>query len=155
MTGGGTGGHLAIIKAVKEQINSDKLIYIGSSMGQDRAWFGDDNQFSEKYFMNTRGVVNQGLLGKVKSLWLLSKATTQAYKILKKCDAKVVFCVGGFSAAPTSIAALIARIPLVVHEQNAALGSLNKILRKYASAFISSYEENSPIKSRVFQYSQT
>jgi UDP-N-acetylglucosamine--N-acetylmuramyl-(pentapeptide) pyrophosphoryl-undecaprenol N-acetylglucosamine transferase len=147
MTGGGTGGHVAIIKAVKEQIHSTKLIYIGSNIGQDKAWFGDDRQFMQKHFMQTRGVVNQGLLGKIKSLWLLAKATTVAYKILKAVDAKVVFCVGGFSAAPTSIAAIIARVPLVIHEQNAALGSLNKILRKYASAFISSYDEKSPIKS--------
>jgi len=147
MTGGGTGGHLAIIKAVKEKIQNNKLIYIGSTAGQDRSWFGADEQFGEKYFMETRGVVNQGLIGKVKSLWLLAKATTNAYKILKNVDAKVVFCVGGFSAAPTSIAAIIARIPLVIHEQNAAIGSLNKMLRKYSAAFISSYDENSPIKS--------
>lgn len=147
MTGGGTGGHLVIIKAVKEQIKSDTLVYIGSSIGQDKSWFGNDEQFMQKHFMQTRGVVNQGLFGKIKSLWLLAKATTGAYKILKEVNAKVVFCVGGFSAAPTSIAAIIARVPLVIHEQNAAVGSLNKILRKYSSAFISSYDENSPIKS--------
>jgi UDP-N-acetylglucosamine--N-acetylmuramyl-(pentapeptide) pyrophosphoryl-undecaprenol N-acetylglucosamine transferase len=36
---------------------------------------------------------------------------------------------------------------LVIHEQNAALGSLNKLLRPYAMAFISSYLEESPIKA--------
>jgi UDP-N-acetylglucosamine--N-acetylmuramyl-(pentapeptide) pyrophosphoryl-undecaprenol N-acetylglucosamine transferase len=39
MTGGGTGGHLAIIKAVKEELRDSKLIYIGSTKGQDRYWF--------------------------------------------------------------------------------------------------------------------
>jgi len=42
LTGGGTGGHLAIVDAVKEHLN-DNLIYIGSTKGQDRAWFEDDN----------------------------------------------------------------------------------------------------------------
>jgi UDP-N-acetylglucosamine--N-acetylmuramyl-(pentapeptide) pyrophosphoryl-undecaprenol N-acetylglucosamine transferase len=59
----------------------------------------------------------------------------------------VVFSVGGFSAAATAFAAKSVGIPLVIHEQNAALGSLNKLLRPYAAAFISSYLEESPLKA--------
>ena len=147
MTGGGTGGHLAIIKAVKEHLHDEELIYIGSTKGQDKQWFEEDEDFSHKYFFETRGVVNQGALGKVKSLLMMAKATMKAIKLLRKHKAKVVFSVGGFSAAATAFAAKILRIPLVIHEQNAALGSLNKLLKPYASAFISSYLEESPIKA--------
>jgi len=158
MTGGGTGGHLAIIKAVKEALVREQgaesreqlhhgLVYIGSTQGQDRQWFGEDGDFAAKYFMETRGVVNQSKLGKVKSLWMLFKAFLQARKLLKKHDAKVVFSVGGFSSAATAFAAKSMGIPLVIHEQNAALGSLNKLLKKYATAFLSSYLEESPIKA--------
>ena len=159
MTGGGTGGHLAIIKAVKEELIGSNLIYIGSQKGQDRAWFGEDKQFSKTIFLDTQGVVNQGLLGKIKSLFMLTKATLQARKVLKESNAKVVLCVGGFSAAPTSIASKLLRIPLVIHEQNASIGSLNKLLRPYANAFISSYEESSaihayPVKKEFFEKSR-
>ena len=147
MTGGGTGGHLTIIKAVKEQLLDETLIYIGSTKGQDQAWFKDDEQFESTHFLPTQGVVNQGVLGKFKSIFMLFKATIKARKILKEVNAKVIFCVGGFSAAPTSFAAKTLGIPLIIHEQNGAIGSLNKLLRPYAKAFISSYEENSPIKA--------
>ncbi|GIU01461.1 UDP-N-acetylglucosamine--N-acetylmuramyl-(pentapeptide) pyrophosphoryl-undecaprenol N-acetylglucosamine transferase [Sulfurovum sp. TSL6] len=147
MTGGGTGGHLAIIKAVKEHLNGEELIYIGSTKGQDRQWFEHDDDFTHKYFFETRGVVNQGALGKVKSLFMMFKATMKAIKLLRKHKAKVVFSVGGFSSAATAFAAKILRIPLVIHEQNAALGSLNKLLKPHASVFISSYLEESPIKA--------
>jgi len=147
MTGGGTGGHLTIIKAVKEELLDDELIYIGSTKGQDQKWFGEDKQFKEVYFLPTQGVVNQGFLGKIKSITMLIKATIKARKILKKSNAKVVFCVGGFSAAPTSFASVMLGIPLVIHEQNGAIGSLNRLLRPRAKAFISSYEESSPIKA--------
>ncbi|CAA6807672.1 MAG: UDP-N-acetylglucosamine--N-acetylmuramyl-(pentapeptide) pyrophosphoryl-undecaprenol N-acetylglucosamine transferase (EC [uncultured Sulfurovum sp.] len=147
MTGGGTGGHLTIIKAVKEHLINKQLIYIGSTKGQDQAWFKEDEQFEKRYFLETQGVVNQGFLGKIKSLLMLIKATIKARKILKSLQAKVVFCVGGFSAAPTSFAALSLGIPLVIHEQNAAIGSLNKLLRSRAKTFISSYEEQSPISA--------
>ena len=147
MTGGGTGGHLTIIKAVKEHLGEEELIYIGSTKGQDQAWFANDEQFKTTHFLETQGVVNQGLLGKFKSIGMLIKATLQARKILKNAQAKVVFCVGGFSAAPTSFAAITLGIPLVIHEQNAAIGSLNKLLRSRAKAFISSYEAQSPISA--------
>ncbi len=147
MTGGGTGGHLTIIKAVKEQLLDEKLIYIGSTKGQDQAWFKDDTQFESTHFLATQGVVNQGILGKVKSIFMLIKSTFKARKILKEKKVKVIFCVGGFSAAPTSFAAKMLNIPLVIHEQNASIGSLNRLLRSYATAFISSYEDESPIKA--------
>jgi len=147
MTGGGTGGHLAIIKAVKEQFKDEELVYIGSIKGQDKQWFEHDDDFKEKYFFDTRGVVNQKGIGKLKSLWMMVQATRQARKLLKKHQAKVVFSVGGFSSAATAFAAKSMGIPLVIHEQNAALGSLNKLLKPYAKAFISSYLEESPIKA--------
>jgi UDP-N-acetylglucosamine--N-acetylmuramyl-(pentapeptide) pyrophosphoryl-undecaprenol N-acetylglucosamine transferase len=147
MTGGGTGGHLAIIKAVKEELEGENLVYIGSTKGQDRAWFGEDRDFNSVYFLDTQGVVNQGVLGKFKSIYMLIKATIKARRVLKEVNAKVVFCVGGFSAAPTSFASKMLKIPLIIHEQNASIGSLNRVLRNYAKAFISSYEEDSPIHS--------
>ncbi|RRS30612.1 MAG: UDP-diphospho-muramoylpentapeptide beta-N-acetylglucosaminyltransferase [Epsilonproteobacteria bacterium (ex Lamellibrachia satsuma)] len=147
MTGGGTGGHLAIIKAVKEYLKEEELIYIGSTQGQDRQWFEDDSDFKQTYFLETKGVVNQGALGKVKSLFKIFTSALEVRKMLKKHHATVVFSVGGFSAAPAAIAAKISGIPLVIHEQNAALGSLNKLLKPYAATFISSYLEESPVKA--------
>lgn len=147
MTGGGTGGHLAIIRAVKEQLDGNDLIYVGSTKGQDRAWFEEDEDFSQAYFFETRGVVNQGVLGKVKSLLMMAKAMFKSIKIIRKHHASVVFSVGGFSAAPMAFAAKVTRTPLVIHEQNAAIGSLNRLLKPYAAHFISSYLEESPIKA--------
>ena len=146
LTGGGTGGHLAIIAAVKEYIESD-IIYIGSVRGQDTAWFKDDTSFKERYFLESTSVVDKGKLGKIFALFGLAKQVLQARKILKRCKAKVVMSVGGYSAAPASFAAITLGIPLVIHEQNAAIGMLNKILKPFAKYFISSYESDSPIKA--------
>ncbi len=146
LTGGGTGGHLAIVDAVKEHIDSEK-IYIGSVKGQDRAWFEDDNSFAKKYFLDSGSVVDKGKIGKIFALWGVAKQVVIARKILKDNSVKVVFSVGGYSAAPASFAAITMRIPLVIHEQNAAIGTLNKILKPFAKYFISSYDADSPIKA--------
>jgi len=147
MTGGGTGGHLAIIKAIKEKLQGEELVYVGSTKGQDKKWFEHDDDFCEKYFFETRGVVNQGVLGKIKSIFMVFFAMIKSIKLIRKHKAKVVFSVGGFSAAPMAFAAKLTRTPLVIHEQNAALGSLNKLLQPYANYFISSYLEKSPVKA--------
>jgi len=154
-TGGGTGGHLTIVKAVKEHIKSD-LVYIGSTRGQDTEWFKDDSSFKDKYFLDSGSVMDKGKIGKIYALYNIAKQVLEARKILKKVNAKVVFSVGGYSAAPASLAAITLRIPLVIHEQNAYIGNLNRILRPFAKAFISSYEQNSieasyPIKEIFFK----
>jgi UDP-N-acetylglucosamine--N-acetylmuramyl-(pentapeptide) pyrophosphoryl-undecaprenol N-acetylglucosamine transferase len=146
MTGGGTGGHLAIIDAVKEHIDSD-LVYIGSVKGQDRAWFEDDAKFNKKYFLESTSYADRGKLGKLLAIFTLAKQVGNARKILKEHNAKVVFSVGGYSAAPASFAAVTMGIPLVIHEQNAHIGLLNRALKPFAKHFISSYDSSSPIKA--------
>jgi len=147
MTGGGTGGHLAIIKAVKEKLPYHRLVYVGSSLGQDKKWFENDGDFFKRYFLQTRGVVNQNIFGKIGSLYLLAKAFLKCRQIIKELQPKVIFSVGGFSAAPMAYAARWMSIPLVIHEQNAHIGRLNQSLKPYANHFISSYLQESPISA--------
>jgi UDP-N-acetylglucosamine--N-acetylmuramyl-(pentapeptide) pyrophosphoryl-undecaprenol N-acetylglucosamine transferase len=148
ITGGGTGGHLTIAKAIKEELNKRGInsIFIGSSNGQDKKWFENDEGFKERYFFNTGGVVNKGKIGKVLSLLNILKYSLKCNSIFKKHKVDAVFSVGGYSAAPASIASILFKKDLYIHEQNAVIGSLNKLLKPRAKAFFSSYEESSPIK---------
>ena len=148
ITGGGTGGHLTIAKAIKEELNNIgyKPIFIGSSNGQDKLWFENDNGFDKKYFFNTGGVVNKGLLGKITSLIKIAGYTYSCKKIFAEEKIDAVFSVGGYSAAPASFASIVFKRPLYIHEQNAKMGRLNEILSKYAKVIFSSYSKNSPVK---------
>lgn len=155
ITGGGTGGHLAIAVALAKEARSRGIetIFIGSSSGQDRDYFGDgghyEDLFSEAYFLPTSGVVNKKGLARVASLFAILKATLRSIKILRSCD--VLYSVGGFSAAPASFASLLVRKPLYIHEQNAVIGRLNALLKPYAKSFVSAYEDSSPIKGYPVQ----
>lgn len=141
ITGGGTGGHLKIAKSIKEEFNKRgiKPIFIGSSYGQDKAWFENDNGFSKKYFFDTRGVVNQGFMGKIKSLSKIYKAMREVKKIFNENEITKVFSVGGYSSAPASFASILTKRELFIHEQNAIIGKSNKLLKPFAKEFISSY----------------
>ena len=148
LTGGGTGGHLAIVDAIVDNLNID-TIYIGSTKGQDRAWFENDSRFKNRYFLESTSVVDKGKIGKIFAIFNLLKQILAAKKILKENGVKVVLSVGGYSAAPASFAAILLRIPLVIQEQNAYTGALNRLLKPFAKYFISSYDKNSPIKDYI------
>ncbi len=146
ITGGGTGGHLAIAKSLRDAaLNAGhRAVFVGSMSGQDRAWFEEDTLFERVHFLQTSGVVNKKGLARISSLLSSIRATLSALLLVTKADC--VVSVGGFSAAPASFAAVLLRKPFYIHEQNAALGRLNRLLRPFSKAFFSSYELNSVLK---------
>ena len=153
--GGGTGGHLAIAKALNEELvaRGERTIFIGSSSGQDKMWFEKDASFSEKIFLPSGGVVNKKGLGKISALLNIFKLAFKCRKIFKEQGVKAVVSVGGYSAAPAAFAAIISRKPLFIHEQNAVIGSLNKLLKPFAKGFFSSYFKpifSYPVAQRFF-----
>jgi len=148
ITGGGTGGHLSIAKAFKNELNKKGItpIYIGSTRGQDRSWFEKEDGFREVYFLNSQGVVNKKGLQKLSSLGGIVKSAFTCKDIFKRHGIKKLICVGGYSAAPASLASIFSGVDLYIHEQNATLGRLNKLLKPFAKEFFSSYDNNSKIK---------
>ncbi len=144
ITGGGTGGHLTIAKAIKEALNKRgiKPVFIGSTYGQDKAWFEEDEGWSEKYFFETSGVVNKKGFAKLGALVDIFKATVSSRKIFKTHAIDAVFSVGGYSAAPASFAAIMAKKKFYMHEQNAVMGKLNKLLAPKATMLFSSYHDS-------------
>ena len=148
LSGGGTGGHLSIIKALKNALNAKGIqpVYIGSNSGQDRAWFEKEDGFSQKYFLNSQGVVNKKGFKKIASLAQIFKSASTCRDIFKEHNIKSLISVGGYSAAPASFATIASRVDLYIHEQNAAMGRLNKIIKPFAKEFFSSYDDNSKVK---------
>lgn len=148
ITGGGTGGHLCIADALSKAAVKcgHEAIFIGSTNGQDRMWFGENSSFKESFFLETTGVVNQKGLKKIKALYKIYQAFKKSIVLLQTNQIDAVISVGGFSAAPASFAAIFTKKPLFIHEQNAVMGKLNSILRARAKLFISAYEKDAPIQ---------
>ena len=155
ITGGGTGGHLKIAKVIKDELNKRgiKPVYIGSTSGADKEWFKNDKGFSHKYFLSSSGVVNKKGFNKITSLINILKLSNEAKNILKKHNIKAVFSVGGYSAAPASFASILSFKPLFIHEQNAHIGSLNKILKPFSKKFFNTffYNDPYPVEEKFFK----
>lgn len=161
VTGGGTGGHLSVAKSFIEEFYNRgyQVIFIGSTKGADKQWFQDHPKLYKTYFMDTRGVVNQNLLGKFNSLFMIFKAVIKSMKIFKQNSVSKVISVGGFSAAPASFASIISKKDFYIHEQNSVMGRLNQLTAKRAKELFSSYSKTSkvkdyPINEKFFQHSR-
>jgi len=145
--------------AEKAREQGHKVMFIGSTSGQDRQWFGSSTLFDEVHFLDTTGVVNKSGFGKLVALWKVFKALLQSRTLIRTFHADAVVSVGGFSAAPAAMAAVVTGVPLYIHEQNAVTGKLNRLLRPYAKRFFSSYEEGEnhcdyPVNARYFENSR-
>jgi UDP-N-acetylglucosamine--N-acetylmuramyl-(pentapeptide) pyrophosphoryl-undecaprenol N-acetylglucosamine transferase len=161
VTGGGTGGHLSVAKSFIDEFykRGYRVIFIGSTKGQDKQWFEEYPNLYKTYFLDTKGVVNQSFFGKFISLWMIFKAVLQSRKIIRKNNVSKVISVGGFSAAAASFAAILTKTDFYIHEQNSIVGRLNKITSKYAKELFSSYLETSkvkdyPISEKFFDFSR-
>ncbi|OCR89822.1 UDP-N-acetylglucosamine--N-acetylmuramyl-(pentapeptide) pyrophosphoryl-undecaprenol N-acetylglucosamine transferase [Campylobacter fetus] len=155
ITGGGTGGHLAIAKALAIELKNrgENVIFIGSNSGQDRMWFEHSDIFKFKYFFPSRGVVNKKGIHKFFALFNIIKLAFSCRRIFKEHNISSVISVGGYSSAPASFGAVMFRKKLFIHEQNAVKGKLNSILKPFCSKFFSSYGEHSydyPIDRKFF-----
>ncbi|MBX7490274.1 UDP-N-acetylglucosamine--N-acetylmuramyl-(pentapeptide) pyrophosphoryl-undecaprenol N-acetylglucosamine transferase [Helicobacter turcicus] len=148
ITGGGTGGHLSVARTFLYAFiaRGYVCVFIGSSSGADKMYFENETHLNKKWFLETSGVVNKRGIGFLKALWKQGCALKEACRILKEFKPDFVLSVGGYSAAPAAFGACLLRIPLIIHEQNAEIGRLNKILKPFAKVFFSSYLESSPIK---------
>lgn len=149
ITGGGTGGHLSVADALSHSAieRGHEVIYVGSTTGQDRKWFAAHSAFSHTHFFDTSGVVNKKGVAKLQSLWQIFKASLHVMGLIRRYKIDAIFSVGGFSAAPASMGAIVMRKPLFIQEQNAKVGRLNALLRPYAKAFFSAYEKESLVQS--------
>ena len=161
VTGGGTGGHLSVARSFIDEFYARgyNVIFIGSIKGQDKQWFENYPKLYKSYFLDTNGVVNQKLIGKFISMFMIFKAVLKSRKIIKTNNVSKVISVGGFSAAAASFAAILTKTDFYIHEQNSIVGRLNRLTSKYAKEVFSSYLESSkvkdyPISENFFEYAR-
>lgn len=87
-------------------------------------------------------------LKKLKALILIILGTLQTIKLLKKYKPSVVVGFGGYPSLPTLCAAKLLKIPMVIHEQNAVIGRVNRLVAPWSKHIATSFENVSKIKDK-------
>lgn len=130
ITGGGTGGHvypaLALAdELVRRGIERDRIGFVGARRGLEATAVPDAGYTI--HLLPGRGLQRRLTRANLGALWGSVVAFLRALRIVGRQRPAVVVGVGGYASLPCVVAARLRRIPVVVHEQNAAPGLANRI----------------------------
>ena len=141
---GGTGGHIMPGLAVAHELQAK---------GWQVKWLGNPNKMEGKLVpkagidlvpLHFAGVRGKGVTTLVKLPFTLAKACLQARAAIRQAQPDMVLGMGGYVAFPGALMACMAGIPVVIHEQNAVVGSANKSIARFAKRVLSGFPKVLP-----------
>lgn len=137
LAAGGTGGHVFPAEALARTLIARGHAVRLATDPRGRA-FGD--RLPEVPVDAVRSAtMAPGLLGKLKTATLLGLGYLDARGVLRRHRPAAVVGFGGYPSAPTVLAAARAGIPVLLHEQNALLGRVNRWLAGRAAAIAAGF----------------
>lgn len=141
--GGGTGGHLfpgiSLAQEFKRRFPDLDIVFAGTRKGLEVRVIPPLGY--RLVFVKIGGLVGKGLLQRLKVIVSLPQALVQALVLLVRYQPDLVVGLGGYASAPLLVAARMAAIPLVIQEQNAFPGLVNRCLAPFAAAIFIAFEK--------------
>lgn len=136
---GGTGGHVFPALAVaRELVNRGFQIH----------WLGAEDGIEQRLVpaagyplksLSVRGLRGGGATRLVKAPLMLAGAIWRAWRFVRDTRPVLALGFGGFASGPGGIAARLAGVPLVLHEQNAVPGFTNRVLSRFAGRVLAAF----------------
>lgn len=152
IAGGGTGGHvmpaLALADAAREQWSQLHVSFIGAERGLEAKLLPERGE--DVLLLKMHAVQGVGLMHKLRVLlWEMPHAVYSICQHWKKQRPTLLVGVGGYASATGVIAALISRIPVILYEQNAVPGLVNRTLARFSTCMMLGFAEaQSHLKSK-------
>lgn len=146
---GGTGGHifpgLAVAAALRAR--DVPVVWLGAEGGME-------TRLVPQHDLPIETIAISGLRGKGAGALLRAPlrvlaAVRGAARVLAQHRPRAVVSFGGFAAGPGGIAAAMAGVPLLVHEQNRAPGLTNRVLSRLAKAVMTGFPDSFPGRETV------
>lgn len=135
---GGTGGHVFPAEALAEVL---------LARGYGVAFLVDARAASVReriphvttHILPAASPSNRGAMKKLNAAWQLSRGTLHAIHLIGREKPKAIVSFGGYASVPAAIAAILARLPLILHEQNAVLGRAHRLVLPFAARLALSF----------------
>lgn len=136
---GGTGGHVFPALAVADVLRQ---------RGIDIAWLGSDQGIENRlvpaagfplHTVAVRGVRGGGIGRRLLAPFMLIGSVMAAWRIVRQLRPVLAIGFGGYASGPGAIAARLAGVPLVIHEQNARPGLTNRVLAPMANQVLQAF----------------
>ena len=147
LAAGGTGGHLipAFALAVELERRGHHAALVTDARGA---------RIPGKPDFLPAHVLPAGRLGKnpvtlIKGLRAIWQGRAMALRLFESFQPACVVGFGGYPALPALLAAQAVRIPTVIHEQNAVLGRVNRLLARRVNAIATAYVDVDRLDKRL------
>jgi UDP-N-acetylglucosamine--N-acetylmuramyl-(pentapeptide) pyrophosphoryl-undecaprenol N-acetylglucosamine transferase len=145
LAAGGTGGHLipAFALAVELERRGHHVALVTDERGA---------RIPGRPDFLTAHVIPAGRFGKNPLKWFggvssVLEGRRMALRLFESFQPSAVVGFGGYPALPTLLAARSARLPTILHEQNAVLGRVNRLLAARVDAIATAYPEVGRLKA--------
>lgn len=143
---GGTGGHIypgiAVANEIIRRDETNEVLFVGTARGLEKK-IVPENGF-QLSLINSAGLKNVGVVGKIKGLTLLPKSFIEARAIIRQFRPHVVVGAGGYVSGPVLLMAAIMGVPTLVMDSNALPGFTNRQLARFVDKAALSFEEALP-----------
>lgn len=143
VAGGGTAGHVLPAVAIARALVArgrppERIRFVGSSRGLE-ARLVPEAGFAVT-LLPGRGIARRLTPDNLGAVAGLVRALGKAFLLLARKRPAVVVSVGGYASVPCAAAAVVLRVPVVLHEQNAVPGLANRLAGRFAKASAVSFE---------------
>lgn len=137
LTAGGTGGHMMPAYALAAELiaRGHRVALVTDDRG---AKIGGAPEALAMHILPA-GRLAGGPIGWIKAALAIRKGRAMALELIRNFDPAAVVGFGGYPALPTVLAGHSARVPTVIHEQNAVLGRVNRLLARRATIIATAY----------------
>lgn len=135
IAGGGTAGHLLPGLAVARALvaagrPAPSIHFVGSERGLEKTVVPDAGFTITA--LPGRGIQRRFTLENVSAIVGLLRAVLSSISLVRQRRPQVVLIVGGYASVACAVAAVIWRVPIVVAEQNAVAGAVNRLAGRFA-----------------------
>jgi UDP-N-acetylglucosamine--N-acetylmuramyl-(pentapeptide) pyrophosphoryl-undecaprenol N-acetylglucosamine transferase len=147
LAAGGTGGHMIPAHALAEELmrRGHRVTLVTDDRGAriPGLFSGVD------VHVGPAGRLGGGAIGWVKAARGIWRGRRSARALIRTVRPAVVVGFGGYPALPALLAALSLRIPTALHEQNAVLGRVNRLLAGRVKALATAYGQVDRVPGHV------
>ena len=158
---GGTGGHVfpALACAREFQARGYRVHWLGTPRGIENRLVPEAGL--PLHLIQVGGLRGKGLKALLKAPFEIFGALLQARRIVRELKPVCVLGMGGYVTGPGGLAARLAGVPLIIHEQNAVAGTANRLLARFAKRICEAFPNTfpagaqrrttgNPVRSEVF-----
>ena len=146
LAAGGTGGHMVPAHALAAELKSRDhgVLLITDDRGARFPGLFED----VPVHILPAGRLGGGPIGWLKAAASVVKGRAEAKRLYREHTPDAVVGFGGYPALPSLLAASSLHIPTVLHEQNAVIGRVNRLLAGEAAAIATAYEQIDRLKPK-------